>query len=642
MCGLAGRFDPEALPPAPGWAEQASLRLEHRGPDGAGCFRDERCELIHRRLALIDLSPTGQQPMMNEDGSVVLVYNGEVYNHRELRQRLLAGGHAFRGTSDTECLVHLYEEKGERMVEDLRGIFAFALYDVRRRRLLLARDRYGVKPMFYSRHNGQWLFASEMKAILALPGFRPTLDRQACYDFLGMGYVPEPATGFNEISALPRGTVMVITPEGHRQQRYHLTAARPDPAKPLDATVEELERRLLEAVKAQSVADVPVAALLSGGIDSSLVTAAHRTGIGHETTTFNVRFPDPRMDETHVAKRVAEHCGTSHHVIDGGERALDADALLGLFRHFDQPFADTSCIPMYWVSSAIRERGIICALSGDGGDEAFGGYARFWRANSLYAMMSAPAWLRWSMMAAGRSLAPLTRDWGRQLSKAAALAEQGRVDSAPLLAGLSNYLTEAQKDELVAAPARAGLEPNHRLFNHYPVPAVRDLEELSQRITETLFSVSLPSDMLRKVDMMSMKASIEVRVPMLDEAIVDIGLSLPHALKTDGRQGKLVLRRLASRWLPGDVVNHPKHGFSIPLDVMVPASLYEAAGDYLLGGSSRIRGVVNQPLVEGWLGEFAAARAGSQGGEISRGGLYQRVMMLLSMETWMRDHALTW
>ena len=642
MCGLAGRFHPVALPAAPGWRESADARLAHRGPDGGGAYRDERCELVHRRLALIDLSPTGHQPMENEDGSVLVVFNGEIYNHRPLRAELECRGHRFRGSSDTEVLVHLYEDAGARMVERLRGIFAFAVYDRRKQSLLLARDRFGVKPLFYARLDGQWVFGSEIKAITALPGFRPTLDRQACYDFLGLGYVPEPATGFVEIQALPKGATLTVAPEGARLTAWHRVEARVEPDRTLDDTVAELERRLLDAVSGQAVADVPVAALLSGGIDSSLVVAAHRRATGVATTTFNVRFPDRSHDETPVARAVSVHCATNHHTIDAGDRGLSAETILDLFRHFDQPFADTSLIPMYWVSKAVRDRGIICALSGDGGDEAFGGYQRFWRVNRLFQLMEAPGWVRRTALLAGRSVAGVTRNWGRQIAKAAQLAEAGCHDTAPLLAGLSNYLTEEQKAELVIPAARAGLLGGARHFDGYQPPAARDLEEVSRRMTENLFEVGLPSDMLRKVDMMSMRASIEVRVPLLDESVVALGLTLPHSLKTDGRSGKLALRGLARRWLPPEVARHPKHGFSIPLDVMAPPDLHHALGDLLAGPEARTRSVLSGATVQQWLAGFRAARNGARGGAISRDGLYQRVMMLLSLELWLRDHRLTW
>jgi asparagine synthase (glutamine-hydrolysing) len=642
MCGIAGRFHPLELPSEVTWHARADALLSHRGPDGRGHYADACCELVHRRLALIDLTPTGSQPMTNEEESVFVVFNGEIYNHPELRAELTARGHVFRGTSDTEVLVHLYEDRGERMVDRLRGIFAFAVYDRARRTLLLARDRFGVKPLFYAEHEGQWVFASEIKAILALRGFEPGIDRQACYDFLGLGYIPEPATGFARVHALPAATAITIGAAGARETRFHQISARPDPTRRLEEAVDATSTSLLDAVKRQSVADVPVAALLSGGIDSSLVVAAHHRATGGPTTTFNVRFPDKRLDETDVALAVARHYGTEHHTIDLSDWAVTPDAILGLLRHFDQPFADTSLVPTFWISRAVRERGIICTLSGDGGDEGFGGYARFWRANTLVRLMRLPPWMRATVGRAGSALAAQTRDWGRQVSKAVELASVGRENSSVLMAGLSNYLSERQKEEFVTGPAREQLEPVYRHFDGYCPAGVAGLEELSQRLTEKLFAVSLPSDMLRKVDMMSMLASIEVRVPMLDEDLVDIGLTLPHRLKTDGKAGKRVLRGLARRWLPAEVAAHPKHGFSIPLDVMLPDTFHDAAADHLLGAGARVRPILDITLLERWLEAFRQARDGQHGGAISRGGTTQRVFLALALELWLREHNLSW
>ncbi len=641
MCGLAGRFDFGTLPPAPGWRERAARLLTHRGPDGEGHFADTHCELVHRRLALIDLSPTGNQPLANEDGQILVVFNGEIYNHRELRVVLQRQGHTFRGTSDTEVLVHLYEEMGERMVEQLRGIFAFALYDRRRRVLLLARDRYGVKPLFYATVGSEWVFASEIKAIAAHPRFRPALDRQACYDYLGLGYVPEPATGFANVRALPPGTMLRIAPEGDRAREValHRSVARPDRERLEADATDQVAERLLRAVDAQAVADVPVAALLSGGIDSSLVVAAYCRSSRPDIATFNVRFPDARDDETATALAVAKHYRTRHEVIDLPAHDLSPDAVLGLMRHFDQPFADTSFIPTYGIARAIRERGIICTLSGDGGDEGFGGYQSFWRLNRLVQLMRLPDWLQHVARDAGTRLAAWTQDLGRQVSKAAALAQAGREAPAVLFAGLANYVTEEQKAELVPAAARFGLEPVYRLYETEPEPEADDLEALSQRLTESLFALSLPSDMLRKVDMMSMRASIEVRVPLLDEAVVDVGLALPHSLKTDGRTGKRVLRALAERWLPRRVARHPKHGFQIPLDRMVSAGFHAALDDTLLAPNARTRGVFDQPLVRRWLRAF---RDRAPGGALSRGGLYQRIFTALGLEVWLREFGLAW
>jgi asparagine synthase (glutamine-hydrolysing) len=642
MCGIAGRFHAARLTPDATWAARASALLAHRGPDGEGYWTDERCELVHRRLALIDLSPTGRQPMTNEDGSLLIVFNGEIYNYRELTADLKRRGHRFRSTSDTEVLLHLFEDHGERMLARVRGIFAFAIYDRRRGRLFLARDRFGVKPLFYTLHDGAWAFASELKALVALPGFRPELDRQACYDFLGLGYIPEPATGFTNIRALPRASCFLITHEGHHLREYDRLASHPDRERTLVAAVASAADTLVAATEAQSVADVPVAALLSGGIDSSLVVAAHSRATGQPATTFNARFPDRAHDETTLAVAVSQQYATRHHTIDLGDWAMSAQSILDLMRHFDQPFADTSFLPTYWIARAVRDRGIICTLSGDGGDEAFGGYSRFWRLNRLVQLMRVPDWAAVATEAATGRLAPWTRDWGRQVSKAVQLARTGRGDSARLLAGLSNYLSEEQKQALVLAPARDGLLDSYRHFNGYEPPGGSDLEELSRRVTENLFAVSLPSDMLRKVDMMSMRASIEVRVPLLDEDVVATGLALPHRLKTDGRRGKLVLRALAEQWLPRRVTTHPKHGFTVPLDVMVPDEFHTVLEELLLAPDARTQGWLDRTAIARWLRQFRAARHGPRGGTISRGGLYQRVFMVLSLELWLREFNLTW
>ena len=641
MCGLAGRYHPMALPPDPEWAARADSLLAHRGPDGRGHYRDERCELVHRRLALLDLSPTGAQPMANEDGRVLVVFNGEIYNHEDLRRELRGKGHTFRGSSDTEVLVHLYEEHGPDMASRLRGMFALAILDRSRNRVLLARDRFGIKPLYCAVHEGQWAFASEIKALLALRGFRPELDRQACYDYLGLSYIPEPATGFANIFALPKGTTLVLDERGSQGAAFAELSVQPDPSLSRAGLARRAAELLLEAVNRQAVADVPVAALLSGGIDSSLVVAAHARGSDRPITTFNVSFPDRAHDETAVALAAARRYGTDHHTIRIDDADISADALFGLLRHFDQPFADPSLVPMYRVARAVRERGIICTLTGDGGDEAFGGYSEFWRAERLSRLAATPSWMLATAGGIAGPLAGWTRDAGRQVAKAVQLAAAGRTRSSALLAGLFNYLTEADKEELVPPHARTDLQGAHRLFGAAGVRA-SNLEALSAQLTTRHFEVSLPSDMLRKVDMMSMRAGIEVRVPMLDEQLVSLALSLTHRMKTDGRQGKLVLRDVASEWLPSEVANHPKHGFTIPLDVMVGRDVHQALEDLLAGSGSRTAVFVNRKLVRSWLDRFRCAGGSGTGGTISREGLGLRVFMLLALELWMRDQRLAW
>jgi asparagine synthase (glutamine-hydrolysing) len=641
MCGLAGRFHPGSLPPDPQWASRVDALLAHRGPDGRGHYLDARCELVHRRLALLDLSPTGAQPMANEDGNVHVVFNGEIYNHRELRSELQARGHVFRGTSDTEVLVHLYEEHGDRMAVRLQGMFAFAVFDRTRSRLLLARDRFGIKPLFWATHQGQWVFASEMKAILALQGFRPELDRQACYDFLGLSYVPEPATGYANIFAVEKGTTLSLDERGPRSASFAAVTAAAGSQEPRAGLARKAETLLSTAVARQSVADVPVAALLSGGIDSSLVVAAHARSSSRAIKTFNVGFPDPEHDETAMALATARRYRTEHHTIRLEQDNITPDSIFGLLRHFDQPFADPSLVPTFAVARAVRQHGIICTLTGDGGDEAFGGYPEFWRAERLAQLMASPEWVLATAGGIARPLTGWTRDRGRQALKAVQLARAGRASPPTLLAGLCNYLSESEKEDLVQPAARAELQSVDRHFGD-SYSTTSDIEELSRQMTINHFDVSLPSDMLRKVDMMSMRAGIEVRVPMLDEALVELALSLPHRMKTDGRAGKLVLRDVAAKWLPPEVAKHPKHGFTIPLDVMVRREFHEALGDLLGTSGSHTGAFLRRDLIRDWLRQFRAAANGAIGGSISREGLYLRVFILLALELWMRDHGLTW
>ena len=642
MCGIAGRFHSTHLPPDPHWLAEANRRLAHRGPDGEGVFSDERCELAHRRLALLDLTPTGHQPMSNRDGDVWVTYNGEIYNHRELRRELETRGHRFRGTSDTEVLVCLYQEFGSQMVERLRGMFAFAVYDQRRRSLLLARDRFGVKPLYYAALGDQFVFASEIKAILALDGFAPTIDRQACCDFLGLSYVPEPLTAFAEIRALPPGHTLTIENGQPRLNEYYRLQTNINDQANLSDVAGKTADALLRAVAAQSVADVPVAALLSGGIDSSLVVAAYCRTAAELPTTFNVSFPDQSYDETPVALAVSERYGTRHQTITSADWEVTPELVQRLLLHFDQPFADSSLIPTFRVSQAIRASGVICALSGDGGDEAFGGYESFCRANRFARLMQLPGWLQSALIRGGDALRDRTRDFGRQIAKAVRLAQTGERDGAVMLAGMSNYISEDQKAELALPNAFAALQPAARHFDGFQSAGIDDLEDLSRRLTETHFTINLTSDMLRKVDMMSMLASIEVRVPMLDEEVVAAGLALPHRLKTDGRTGKLVLRRIARDWLPDAVANHRKMGFRIPLDRMVTPQFHELLADLLLSPQTRIGVFLDRDVVEQWLRQFKQAQTSTHGGSISREGLYQRIIILLALELWMREHHLNW
>jgi asparagine synthase (glutamine-hydrolysing) len=479
-----------------------------------------------------------------------------------------------------------------------------------------------------------------MKAILALEGFRPELDRQACYDFLGLSYIPEPLTGFTNISALPKGTTLTVDTRGPRSSVFATVSPNPEPLPSRAIRARRTAELLERSVERQAVADVPVAALLSGGIDSSLVVAAHARSTSRTIETFNVGFPDRAHDETAMALATARRYGTDHHTISLDETDITADSIFALLRHFDQPFADPSLVPTYRVAKAVRQHGIICTLTGDGGDEAFGGYPEFWRVQRLASLMSTPTWVLATAGGIARPLSRWTRNRGRQALKAVQLVQTGRSRPPELLAGLCNYLTESEKEELIQPAARADLRAVHRHFGNLETDC-QGIEELSRQMTSNHFEIGLPSDMLRKVDMMSMRAGIEVRVPLLDEDLVELALSLPHALKTDGRTGKLVLRDVAETWLPPEVASHPKHGFTVPLDIMVQSDFHDAVGDLLGGAQSRTAQFLQPRLVRSWLDQFRQGDRTS-GGTISREGLHLRIFMLTALELWLRDRGLTW
>ena len=641
MCGIAGRFHPQQLPPDPQWADRATELLKHRGPDDKGYLSDEYCELVHRRLSIIDLSPTGHQPMPNEDGTVHIIYNGEIYNHMELREKVVASGHQLRGTSDTEVILHLYEDYGENVVEHITGMFTFAIYDQKKHRLVLARDRYGIKPLYYTIQNGVLVFASEIKGILAIQDGKFSINRQACYDYFGLCFMPEPHTAFQEIQALPKGHTLIYDGDVHVKKYYQMTLF-PLPEEDLNTRAEKTADAILTAVKRQGIADVPVGALLSGGIDSSLVVAGLCKSGTQKPQSFNVKFPDAAYDETQYALSVSKQYGTQHTTIDFGNYELSPDLLTNLIRHFDQPFADTSLIPMYAVARGIRDSGIICAMSGDGGDEAFGGYSNFIRMNRFAQMMRIPKPALQGMGIVGRVLSGQTENFGRQLMKAAQFAKDGLSDVAVLFAGITNYLDEEQKATLVHPDARAGLLPVYRYYDQYEPQSVTDPAELSKLLTLNTFDFTLVGDMLRKVDMMSMYSSVEIRVPMLDDLVVEQGLSITHDQKTNGQKAKLVLREVAKDWLPEDVVTHRKQGFGIPLDVILGQEFHELFYDKLVYSDARIHSFMDKETVGSWVERFANFTPETAGGDISREGLYQRIVMALSTELWMEQNSLTW
>jgi asparagine synthase (glutamine-hydrolysing) len=395
MCGIGGWLG--FLARGESYAKGIVRAMHHRGPDAQGFRAWPAAGLVHTRLSIIDVSPAGAQPMTNEDGTVWAVFNGEIYNHSELRRRLQARGHIFRGRSDTEVLPHLYEDEGPEFVKRLRGMFALAIYDTSKQKLLLARDRFGIKPVFYAPGKNRLGFASEIKALRALPNIDIQPDRQAIYDFAALFYIPAPETFYRGIRALQPGEMLEARMDGEtiswKTQMYHQWSITSDSSLTLDEAADRADALLSSAVRRQMESDVPLGTLLSGGIDSSLVSAAAQKALNSELRTFNVRFSDDGYDETWAAIETAKHIGSCHETLKIEDEQGTWEHVTGLLLHAGQPFADTSLFAVNAVSKLMR-RHVTVALSGDGGDEAFGGYDVYWRIARIAALQRLPVPIR--------------------------------------------------------------------------------------------------------------------------------------------------------------------------------------------------------------------------------------------------------
>jgi asparagine synthase (glutamine-hydrolysing) len=578
MCGIAGGWAlHEGQAPTSVDIRSMLAPMNYRGPDDSGTQTWKNGAVGMCRLSIIDLLD-GHQPMSNEDGTVWVILNGEIYNFKELRLSLESTGrHTFRSQSDTEVLVHLYEEIGVEMVSRLNGMFAFCIVDVKKARLLLCRDRFGEKPLFYSLHGGAFWFASELGAILTVPKISRRASREALHDYLEDGFISGPKTAFEGISELPPGAWMTV--EGGRVETGSWKQAFP----PVDRTLRDqreiaasVRTHLLGAVQRQMVADVPIGAFLSGGIDSSAVVAAMQQISGRPVKTFTARFEHAPYDESGVARKVAEHLGTDHCEIAIPNSGFEPEDLHRIVRHVGQPFADSSAIPTYFVCREIKRHVKVC-LSGDGGDEMFGGYSLFqWirhcdrlAAVAPVAALKAAATGLGALTSTklGQRLSVLRRGW-RGLSTAAS-------PSTHRLAVASRLFVDDELRALLLEPLRVrGIEQANGSSPHVDESRLRCL--MRQRTDG-----SLPDDMLVKVDRMSMAASLEVRAPMLDAEVAVFASRLPDRFLIHAGVGKYILREAVKDWLPSAVFEHPKTGFSIPLHTF-RNSTYEALSHDLL------------------------------------------------------------
>ncbi len=564
MCGIAGIVAPPGRAVDPDRLRAMTAVLRHRGPDADGFLVQENVGLGHRRLSIIDLSAAADQPLFNEDGTVAVVFNGEIYNFRELRAELEAAGHRFTTATDSEVLVHLWEEHGAALVERLRGMFAFALWDRRRGRLLLGRDRMGKKPLYYARAGGELVFASEPKALLVHPGVSREVDPRAVGELMVYGNVVGPRSAFQGVCQLPPGCRLTLKtgcagagsggPLEPAIERYW--AFRPRPEAPGATSDEEwlerLDATLAEAVRLRLTSDVPLGAFLSGGIDSSLVVAHMVHQAPGRVRTFTVGFREAGWDESAHARAVADHLGTEHH-----EDVVTPDAvavLPELVATYDDPFADPSAIPTYYLCQQTR-RHVTVALSGDGGDELFFGYRRYVESKAL------ERWGRW-LTPVGRGLAgraatllPTGAYLGRALGRVA------RREAALYLDALG--FSPVYRD-LLAPEVRRALGPAAEQKAAADFAAPEGLGFL-QRCRATDVETYLPDQILVKVDRAAMRHSLEVRCPLLDQEVVALAERLPAASQMRGSRQKLLLRRLAYRHVPRRLLERPKQGFAVPL-----------------------------------------------------------------------------
>jgi len=611
--------------------------LQHRGPDGAASKAWPEATLLHTRLRIIDLSPTGDQPMANEDGSVWTVFNGEIYNHAALRAELEARGHRFRGRSDTEVLPHLYEEHGADMFARLRGMFAVAIFDRRERRLLLGRDRFGIKPLFYALDDDSVTFASEIAALRVVPGVDLSDDAQAIADFAALLFVPAPSTIHRGIRALCPGELLDcrLGADGRvaaRTERFHRFSITRDPELTFEQAVERADSLLERAVVSQLESDVPLGSLLSGGIDSSLVSLFAQGHVPGDLLTFNVRPPDPSYDETAAAQSVAAAIGSSHLTLDMDDQGGSWENVTEVLTQAGQPFADTSLFAVDAVSRAMR-RHVTVALSGDGGDEGFGGYDAYWQIETINRLRHAPSFA-WFL--AARLFEPLGRVGMVRRSLAERARDLAEADDTAVVQTVFSWVKQREHARLLSAPE--SVESPRRLFEpqwDYSLPRESSrLERLSAHAVEVNIRLVLANDYLAKVDTASMRHSLEVRVPMLDEELIDFGLNLPHDFRVQGRVGKRILRSLAAQKLPADVARRPKQGFQVPVDRWVDAAFKENLREVLLDRGSPVADHFERREYDPWVHHFCD---GDGAGQMSREALYQRVIMLLSLDLALRD-----
>jgi asparagine synthase (glutamine-hydrolysing) len=629
MCGIVGGVwsDP-ALALSRIDLQWMNDTLHRRGPDEQGYHLDRKgptcAALAHRRLRVIDME-SGRQPMSNEDGTVWVTFNGEIYNFRRLRQELIRHGHTFKTTSDTEVLVHLYEEDGDDCVLKLRGMFAFGIWDARRRRLLLARDRMGQKPLVYCEQPRRLLFASQARAILEAPGVDCRLNPQAMNSFLRFQYVPQPDTIYAGIRKLPPAHVAVYDGGTLELRRYWQPDYDVEEELPEEEYRQRLRYLLADATRSQMVSDVPLGAFLSGGIDSTIIVGLMQQACDRPVKTFSIGFPVPRLDDTPHARLAAQHLRTEHR-----EYMIEPEMIAeipGIVAEFDEPFADSSAIPTYLISQFSREE-VTVAVTGDAGDELFAGYQVYQTVRNLERFDRLPAVFK-GFMTAGAWKSLLAGANGGLRLRLAKLLDLLTASPDERCAALAPGAFDDRRRRQLLSPAFAELIANHdpaeRIVGILNQCTGRDLVSRSTFVHQLTY---LPDDLLTKVDVASMAHGLECRSPFLDHHVVEFAARMPVRMKLRRGVGKRILRETFADLLPPQLRNRRKLGFSIPLDDWCRGPWIKTLRDVLLDHSTAERGHFSAPVVEQLISEHQQRRQNHG----------ERLWTLLVLELWHREH----
>jgi asparagine synthase (glutamine-hydrolysing) len=624
MCGIVGKVRADGGPVGAALVESMCAALEHRGPDSRGVHLSAGAGLGIQRLRVIDLA-TGDQPIYNEDRTVAVVLNGEIYNYRELRQRLERAGHRFQTQGDTEVIAHLYEEEGAACVRSLHGMFAFAVWDSRRRQLLLARDRVGKKPLFYCEREGTLAFASELNALLEDPDVPRELDHEALDHYLAYLYVPAPHSVFRSVRKLPPATTLVWRDGRAAFERYWgLDYSAKREWNDLEELHEEIRDGIRRAVRKRLLADVPLGAFLSGGIDSSAVVAAMAQESDERIKTFSIGFEQDGFDELPYARQTAELFDTEHHEFVVRPDAIEL--LPRIVRHYGEPFADSSAIPSFYLAELTR-RHVTVALNGDGGDETFAGYY-YYVANSVGARLDRlPLWLRRGAQAVGERL-PTNGNVRSTLNRARRLTGSLALHPGERFSRYVACFSPAQRAALYTDEFAAGLpatRPEQIIVDTWDSASGQAPLDKMLEVDATTY---LPGDLLVKMDIATMAYSLEARSPLLDHELMELAASIPAELKLRGRQKKAVLRDALRPWLPAEILDRPKQGFQVPIAAWLRGELRGYARDVLLDPGALDRGYHRGDVVERMLDDHAAGRADES----------PRIWALLVQELWHREY----